>query len=177
MTWGNLPFLDRLKKVKEAGFTHYEFWPWGNKDIDAIVALNRELGLTPVQFSASPVKGFGHGITSPDPARRDEFEEEFARRSLWPRSWASRRFAWWPAKRQRATRVKSKPRPSSPPSRPEPRSSSPRESRSSSSRSTFWSIIPATHRPLRARGLGSQSRRLTQCQDALRHLPPADQRG
>ena len=76
MTWGNLPFLDRLRKVKEAGFTHYEFWPWRNKDIDAIVALNHELGLTPVQFSASPVKGFGHGITSPDPARRDEFEEE-----------------------------------------------------------------------------------------------------
>jgi hydroxypyruvate isomerase len=76
MTWGNLPFLDRLRKVKEAGFTHYEFWPWRDKDIDAIVALNRELGLTPVQFSASPVKGFGHGITSPDPARRDEFEEE-----------------------------------------------------------------------------------------------------
>ena len=76
MTWGNLPFLDRLRKVKEAGFTHYEFWPWRNKDIDAIVALNQELGLTPVQFSASPVKGFGHGITNPDPARRDEFEEE-----------------------------------------------------------------------------------------------------
>ena len=76
MTWGKLPFLDRLRKVKEAGFTHYEFWPWRNKDIDAIVALNRELGLTAVQFSASPVKGFGHGITNPDPARREEFEEE-----------------------------------------------------------------------------------------------------
>jgi hydroxypyruvate isomerase len=76
MTWGNLPFPERLRKVKEAGFTHYEFWPWRNKDIDAIVALNQSLGLTPVQFSASPVKGFGHGITSPDPARRAEFEEE-----------------------------------------------------------------------------------------------------
>jgi hydroxypyruvate isomerase len=76
MTWGKLPFLDRLRKVKEAGFTHYEFWPWRDKDIDAIVAMNRELGLTAVQFSASPVKGFGHGITNPDPARRDEFEEE-----------------------------------------------------------------------------------------------------
>ncbi len=76
MTWGNLPFLDRLRKVKEAGFTRYEFWPWRNKDIDAIVAMNEELGLTAVQFSASPVKGFGHGITNPDPARRQEFEEE-----------------------------------------------------------------------------------------------------
>jgi hydroxypyruvate isomerase len=76
MTWGKLPFVDRLRKVKEAGFTHYEFWPWRDKDIDAIVALNGELGLAAVQFSASPVKGFGHGITNPDPARRAEFEEE-----------------------------------------------------------------------------------------------------
>ena len=76
MTWNRLPFLDRLRKVKEAGFSHYEFWPWRDKDIDAILKLNQELGLTATQFSASPVKGFGHGITNPDPARRDEFEEE-----------------------------------------------------------------------------------------------------
>jgi hydroxypyruvate isomerase len=76
MTWTKLPFLDRLRKVKEAGFSYYEFWPWRNKDIDAIVSLNRELGLIPAQFSASPVKGFGHGITNPDAARREEFEEE-----------------------------------------------------------------------------------------------------
>src|SRR5271156_981160 len=76
MTWTKLPFLDRLRKVKEAGFSHYEFWPWRGKDIEGILNLNRELGLTTVQFSASPVKGFGHGITNPDPARREEFEEE-----------------------------------------------------------------------------------------------------
>ncbi len=76
MTWTKLPFLDRIRKVKEAGFSHYEFWPWRGKDIDAILKLNHELGLTTVQFSASPVKGFGHGITNPDPARRDEFEGE-----------------------------------------------------------------------------------------------------
>jgi hydroxypyruvate isomerase len=76
MTWPKLPFLDRLRKVKESGFSHYEFWPWRNKDIDATLTLNRELGLTAAQFSASPVKGFGHGITNPDPSRREEFEEE-----------------------------------------------------------------------------------------------------
>ncbi len=76
MTWGNLPFLDRLRKVKEAGFSHYEFWPWRAKDIEGILKLNEELGLTTAQFSASPVKGFGHGITNPDPRRREEFEEE-----------------------------------------------------------------------------------------------------
>jgi hydroxypyruvate isomerase len=76
MTWTKLPFLDRIRKVKEAGFSHYEFWPWSNKEIDKMLELNRELGLTAAQFSASPVKGFGHGITNPDPARRQEFEEE-----------------------------------------------------------------------------------------------------
>jgi hydroxypyruvate isomerase len=76
MTWGNLPFAERLRNVKAAGFSHYEFWPWRNKDIDAIVSLNRELGLSCAQFSASPVKGFGHGITNPDPSRCEEFEEE-----------------------------------------------------------------------------------------------------
>jgi hydroxypyruvate isomerase len=72
MTWTNLPFLDRLRKVSEAGFSHYEFWPWRNKDIDAIRSLNQELGLTPVQFTASP-KRFDQGITDPSPARLEEF--------------------------------------------------------------------------------------------------------
>jgi hydroxypyruvate isomerase len=76
MTWTRLPFLERIRKVKEAGFSHYEFWPWRNKDLDAILKLNQELGLKTAQFSASPVKGFRHGITNPDPARRQEFEEE-----------------------------------------------------------------------------------------------------
>jgi hydroxypyruvate isomerase len=76
MTWNRLPYLDRIRKVKEAGFSHYEFWPWRGKDLDAILRLNQELGLTVSQFSASPVKGFRHGITNPDPARLAEFEEE-----------------------------------------------------------------------------------------------------
>jgi hydroxypyruvate isomerase len=76
MTWTKLPYPERIRKVKEAGFSHYEFWPWRGKDIDEFIKLNLELGLTPAQFSASPVKGFGHGITNPDPARLAEFEEE-----------------------------------------------------------------------------------------------------
>jgi hydroxypyruvate isomerase len=73
MCFTKLPFLDRLRKVAESGFSHYEFWPWRNKDIDAIIAVNKELGLVPVQFSASP-KTFSQGIT--DPKRRDEFVED-----------------------------------------------------------------------------------------------------
>lgn len=76
MTWTRLPFLDRIRRVKEAGFSHYEFWPWRGKDVDAILELNQELGLAVSQFSASPVRGFRHGITTPDPARLKEFEEE-----------------------------------------------------------------------------------------------------
>jgi hydroxypyruvate isomerase len=73
MFWSRLPFLDRLKKVKEAGFSHYEFWPWRGKDIDAIKSLNDELGLHVSQFSASP-KSFDRGIA--DPARKGEFLED-----------------------------------------------------------------------------------------------------
>jgi hydroxypyruvate isomerase len=73
MFWKNLPFLDRLRKVAEAGFSHYEFWPWRNKDVDAIAKLDRELGLQPVQFTASPKK-FTEGIT--DPRRLDEFVDD-----------------------------------------------------------------------------------------------------
>ena len=73
MTWSNLPFLDRLRKVAEAKFSHYEFWPWRGKDVDAILKLNQELGLRPVQFTASP-KRFDQGIT--DPRRKDEFVED-----------------------------------------------------------------------------------------------------
>lgn len=65
MTFNNLPVLDRLRKVAEAGFTHYEFWQHPPKDIDAMVKLNKELGLTPTQFSAY------WGIT--DPKRKDDF--------------------------------------------------------------------------------------------------------
>ena len=65
MTWGNLPVPERLRKVAEAGFTHYEFWPWRNKDIDAMVKQNAELGLIPSQFSAF------WGITNPQ--RKPEF--------------------------------------------------------------------------------------------------------
>ena len=144
MTWGNLPFLDRLRKVKEAGFTHYEFWPWRNKDIDAIVALNHELGLTPVQFSASPVKGFGHGITNPDPARRAEFEEEIRSAVPVAKKLGVKKICVVAGEETKGYSREEQTQAVIAASRPGPRSSSPRESRSSSSRSIFWSIIPAS---------------------------------
>ena len=74
MTWGRLPFLERLAKVAEAGFSHYEFWPWRGKDIDGILKTQRASSTSiPTQFSASP-KRFSQGIT--DPKRLDEFVED-----------------------------------------------------------------------------------------------------
>lgn len=65
MTFNKLPFLERLKKVSESGFSHYEFWQWKTKDLPAIKKANEELNLTPTQFSAF------WGIT--DAARKEPF--------------------------------------------------------------------------------------------------------
>jgi hydroxypyruvate isomerase len=51
MFWNKLPFLERLKKVSEAGFSHYEFWTFKTKDIPAIAKASLSLGLTPTFFA------------------------------------------------------------------------------------------------------------------------------
>lgn len=65
--WKGLPLLDRLKKVAEAGFTHYEFGPFKAKDIPALDKVSRERNLTPTQFTAYA------GLA--DPARKGPFLE------------------------------------------------------------------------------------------------------
>jgi hydroxypyruvate isomerase len=52
--WAKLPFLDRLKKIGESGFTRYEFGRWKTKDVDAIARKNEELGLQAVLFTGYP---------------------------------------------------------------------------------------------------------------------------
>lgn len=59
MWWGNLPFLDRIRQAHALGFPAVEFWPWRGKDIDAIAALTKELGLEVAQFTAW---GFSPGL-------------------------------------------------------------------------------------------------------------------
>jgi hydroxypyruvate isomerase len=49
--WANLPFLERLKKIGEAGFTRYEFGRWKTKDYEAIAKANEELGLDVALFA------------------------------------------------------------------------------------------------------------------------------
>ncbi len=141
MTWGNLPFLERLRKVKEAGFSHYEFWPWRSKDIDAIISKNRELGLVPVQFSASPVKGFSHGITNPDPARREEFEEEIRSAVPVAKKLGVKKICVVAGEETKGHSREEQTQAVITALKAGRGSLSPRESPSSSSRSTFWSII------------------------------------
>lgn len=52
--WANLPFLGRLRKLAETGFSRYEFARWKTKDVDAIAKLNEELGLQAALFVGYP---------------------------------------------------------------------------------------------------------------------------
>ena len=60
--WTHLPFLERIEKVAELGFPAVEFWPWTNKDVDAVAKKTKELGLVIAQFSAW---GFTPGLNNP----------------------------------------------------------------------------------------------------------------
>jgi hydroxypyruvate isomerase len=71
MWWSNLPFLDRLRKTAELGFFGYEFWPYENKDLAAVVRLNEELKLSVAQFTAW---GFEPGMNHP--SNEDAFEKK-----------------------------------------------------------------------------------------------------
>lgn len=62
MWWTDLPLLDRLGKAAELGFPAVEFWPYQNKDIDAIAQLCKELGIEIAQFTAW---GFEPGMNDP----------------------------------------------------------------------------------------------------------------
>jgi hydroxypyruvate isomerase len=52
--WSTLPFLERLKKIGEAGFSRYEFGRWKTKDTEAIAKANGELGLQAAIFNGYP---------------------------------------------------------------------------------------------------------------------------
>lgn len=62
MWWGGLPFLERIDKAHELGFPAIEFWPWRGKDLAAIAAKTKALGMTVAQFTAW---GFSPGLNEP----------------------------------------------------------------------------------------------------------------
>ena len=40
-----IPFLERMERIKRLGYTAFEFWAWKPKDIEAILRKKTELGL------------------------------------------------------------------------------------------------------------------------------------
>ena len=40
-----IPFLERMDRIKKLGYPAFEFWEWKNKDVDAIIRKKTELGL------------------------------------------------------------------------------------------------------------------------------------
>lgn len=62
MWWKKLPFLERIQKAADLGFPAIEFWPWKNKDIDAVADLCSKLKIDVAQFTAW---GFTPGMNDP----------------------------------------------------------------------------------------------------------------
>lgn len=62
MWWTSLPFLDRIRKTAELGFSAIEFWPWQNKKIEDIASVCKEEGVAVAQFTAW---GFFPGLNQP----------------------------------------------------------------------------------------------------------------
>lgn len=45
MIMTDIPFLERMERVKRLGYPAIEFWEWKNKDVEAIIRKKNELGL------------------------------------------------------------------------------------------------------------------------------------
>ena len=45
MIMTDIPFLERIERVKRLGYPAFEFWEWKNKDVEAILKKKNELGL------------------------------------------------------------------------------------------------------------------------------------
>jgi hydroxypyruvate isomerase len=69
MWWTGLPFLDRIRRTAELGFPAIEIWPLKGKDLPAVAALTKDLGVEIAQFTAW---GFKPGMN--DPANHGDFE-------------------------------------------------------------------------------------------------------
>src|SRR5262245_59445370 len=50
--FGDLPFLDRVRKAADLGYPAVEFWPWRGKDLPALAKLLAETKLEVAQFTA-----------------------------------------------------------------------------------------------------------------------------
>ncbi|SFJ04658.1 hydroxypyruvate isomerase [Paenibacillus sp. UNC496MF] len=67
----NLTFAERVERTRELGFTAFEFWGWGDKDLAALAAQKDRLGLRVGSFCTK------HGNLV-DPAQRGRFIDGLA---------------------------------------------------------------------------------------------------
>lgn len=66
MVYEGIKFTDAMEKVREAGFTAYEFWSWWDKDMDTILEKQIELGMNCTTFCT-------RSVTLLDPAQRQAY--------------------------------------------------------------------------------------------------------
>jgi hydroxypyruvate isomerase len=71
MWWTKLPFIERLASAAALGFPAVEFWPYENKDVDAVARTCDQLNLEIAQFTAW---GFSPGMN--DPANHDQLAKK-----------------------------------------------------------------------------------------------------
>jgi hydroxypyruvate isomerase len=75
MYWRDVPYPERMRRVKALGYQAYEFWGWKDKDLDAIAAAQAETGLALAIMCMEPnwglveraneqalVEGFGQSL-------------------------------------------------------------------------------------------------------------------
>ena len=62
MWWRGIPFLERIETAAEFGYPAVEFWPYQNKDLQAVAKLTAKRNLRIAQFTAW---GFRPGMNHP----------------------------------------------------------------------------------------------------------------
>ena len=56
-----VPFLERMDRIKKIGYPAFEFWEWKNKDVEAILRKKDELGLEIATIMGSGWKHMNSG--------------------------------------------------------------------------------------------------------------------
>jgi len=71
--YNKFPFIERIEKSAAVGVKAFEFWGWGNKDIDGIKAAKDKFGLTLATFGADA------GGSLVDPSNRGKIADGMKR--------------------------------------------------------------------------------------------------
>lgn len=69
----DVPFTERIERVAAVGMKAFEFWGWGNKDIDAIKVAKDKAGLEVATFGANV------GGSLVEPSNRDKLPDSLKR--------------------------------------------------------------------------------------------------